>query len=87
MNRAKSSDRSLAILIPRFDSSPSTVSLVRGAEMAPLASIMVVIVVYCYWYTGTPSFIAPEVLNVRHSGGYGFKADGMLVMLLACLLD
>jgi serine/threonine protein kinase len=26
---------------------------------------------------GTPSFIAPEVLNVKQIGGYGFKADGM----------
>ena len=25
---------------------------------------------------GTPSFIAPEVLNVREVGGYGFPADG-----------
>ena len=28
---------------------------------------------------GTPSFIAPEVLNARTNGGYTFKADGFII--------
>ena len=32
---------------------------------------------------GTPSFIAPEVLNSKKGGGYNYKADGMNNIILS----
>lgn len=31
---------------------------------------------------GTPSFIAPEVLNAKKGGGYTYKADSLLFRIL-----
>lgn len=31
---------------------------------------------------GTPSFIAPEVLNAKQGGGYSYKADGLFFKFL-----